>query len=68
MAERIKPLGWHLVLHLDAEDLLTYREFLLGLPVPFAIDHMGRTMVKNGLEQPRSRCCWTCCAPTRRPG
>jgi 2-pyrone-4,6-dicarboxylate lactonase len=52
MAERIKPFGWHLVLHLDAEDLLTYREFLLGLPVPFAIDHMGRSMVKNGLEQP----------------
>ena len=51
MAERIKPLGWHLVLHLDAEDLITYREFLLGLPVPFAIDHMGRAMVKNGLDQ-----------------
>ena len=51
MAERIKPLGWHLVLHLDSEDLITYREFLLGLPVPFAIDHMGRAMVKNGLDQ-----------------
>jgi len=52
MAERIKPLGWHLVLHLDAQDLLTFRDFLLGLPVPFAIDHMGRTMVENGLAQP----------------
>jgi 2-pyrone-4,6-dicarboxylate lactonase len=51
MAQRIQPLGWHLVLHLDAEDLVTYREFLLGLPVPFAIDHMGRTMVKNGVDQ-----------------
>jgi predicted TIM-barrel fold metal-dependent hydrolase len=51
MAERIKHLGWHLVLHLDSEDLVTYREFLFGLPVPFAIDHMGRAMVKNGLNQ-----------------
>ena len=51
MAERIKPLGWHLVLHLDSEDLVTYREFLLRLPVPFAIDHMGRAMVSNGLDQ-----------------
>ncbi|MES2188345.1 MAG: amidohydrolase family protein [Pseudomonadota bacterium] len=51
LAERIKPLGWHLVLHLDAEDLVTYRDFLLGLPVPFVIDHMGRTMVKNGQAQ-----------------
>ena len=51
MAKRIQPLGWHLVLHLDSEDLITYREFLLGLPVPFAIDHMGRPMVKNGIDQ-----------------
>lgn len=51
MAGRIKPLGWHLVLHLDAEDLVTYRAFLDTLPVPFVIDHMGRTMVAHGLGQ-----------------
>lgn len=51
MAERIRPLGWHLVLHLDAEDLLTYRAFLDTLPIPFVIDHMGRTLVENGIDQ-----------------
>jgi predicted TIM-barrel fold metal-dependent hydrolase len=51
IAERIKPLGWHLVLHLNAEDLIQYRPFLDTLPVPFVIDHMGRTMVENGIDQ-----------------
>ena len=48
---RIKPLGWHLQVHLDAQDILTYRDFLLGLDFPFIIDHMGRVVAKNGLEQ-----------------
>jgi 2-pyrone-4,6-dicarboxylate lactonase len=49
--ERIKPLGWHLVLHLDAEDILTYREFLRRFTIPFVIDHMGRVDAARGLEQ-----------------
>ncbi len=51
MANRIAKLGWHLVLHLDAQDIVTYKAFLDTLPVPFVIDHMGRTMVQNGLDQ-----------------
>jgi predicted TIM-barrel fold metal-dependent hydrolase len=51
LAERIAPLGWHLQLHLAAQDLLEQREFLQHLQVPFAIDHMGRTMVADGLHQ-----------------
>jgi 2-pyrone-4,6-dicarboxylate lactonase len=51
IAQRIAALGWHLVLHLDAEDLVRYRAFLDTLPVPFVIDHMGRTMVRDGIDQ-----------------
>jgi predicted TIM-barrel fold metal-dependent hydrolase len=51
VVRRIKPLGWHLQVHLDAQDILTYRDFLLGLDIPFIIDHMGRVVAKNGLEQ-----------------
>jgi 2-pyrone-4,6-dicarboxylate lactonase len=51
MAQRIAPLGWHLVLHLDAEDLLTYRGFLDTLKLPFVIDHMGRVVAEHGLGQ-----------------
>ena len=48
---RIKPLGWHIVLHLDAEDILTRQELLGRIDVPFIIDHMGRVKAADGLEQ-----------------
>ncbi len=48
---RIAPLGWHVVLHLDAGDILTYRDFLNRLRIPFVIDHMGRIEAKHGLVQ-----------------
>ena len=48
---RIRPLGWHVVLHLDAEDILTQQELLKGINVPFIIDHMGRVKAADGLEQ-----------------
>ena len=51
MAERIAPMGWHLVVHLDAEDIVELSPLLLGLPVPFVIDHMARVKAGEGLEQ-----------------
>jgi len=51
IAGRIAAFGWHLVLHLDAEDILTYRDFLDGLTIPFVIDHMGRVKAGEGLAQ-----------------
>jgi predicted TIM-barrel fold metal-dependent hydrolase len=49
--ERIQPLGWHVVLHFDAQDLLEFKDMLLNLPVQFIIDHMGRVPTKDGLDQ-----------------
>jgi len=49
--QRVEPLGWHLVLHLDAEDIRTYGDFFRRLTVPFVIDHMGRIDAAQGLEQ-----------------
>ena len=49
--ERITPLGWHLQLHLDAQDIRQYRTFLDGLKIPFIIDHMGRPEAKLGVKQ-----------------
>jgi predicted TIM-barrel fold metal-dependent hydrolase len=48
---RVTPLGWHIQLHLDAEDIETYRDFLKSLRVPFIIDHMGRVEARHGLDQ-----------------
>ena len=51
VVNRIKALGWHVVLHFDAADLLEYKPLLDGLPVPFVIDHMGRVPTGAGLQQ-----------------
>ena len=51
VVSRIKPLGWHLQVHLDAADIDSYRAFLEGLNVPFIVDHMGRVEAGHGLAQ-----------------
>jgi predicted TIM-barrel fold metal-dependent hydrolase len=52
---RIKPMGWHIVLHFDAEDILAQRDLLTRIDVPFIVDHMGRVKAAEGLEQPAFR-------------
>lgn len=48
---RIKPLGWHVVLHVDAPDIAALAEMIRGLTLPFVIDHMGRVPAKDGVDQ-----------------
>ncbi|GGM01035.1 amidohydrolase family protein [Pseudomonas asuensis] len=48
---RLEPLGWHVVLHLDAQDIVTYANRLERIRVPFIIDHMGRVKAQEGLDQ-----------------
>jgi predicted TIM-barrel fold metal-dependent hydrolase len=49
--QRVQPLGWHLVVHLDAADIVDLSDCLRGLALPFVIDHMGRVDAGAGLEQ-----------------
>ncbi|GLU35033.1 2-pyrone-4,6-dicarboxylate hydrolase [Trinickia caryophylli] len=49
--ERIQRLSWHVVLHLDAQDILAYAERIERIEVPFVIDHMGRIRAEAGLDQ-----------------
>lgn len=51
LVDRVRPLGWHVVLHFDAADLVAFNDLLYRLPVPFVIDHMGRVPTRDGLEQ-----------------
>ena len=51
LVARIKPLGWHIVLHFDADDILAQQHLLGRIDVPFIIDHMGRVKAADGLEQ-----------------
>lgn len=45
IAERIKPLGWHIVIYFEAQDLAEYYDFFTSLPVTVVVDHMGRPNV-----------------------
>jgi predicted TIM-barrel fold metal-dependent hydrolase len=49
--ERLRAMGWHLILHLDAEDLAELEGTFEKLPVPFVIDHMGRVKASHGVQQ-----------------
>jgi 2-pyrone-4,6-dicarboxylate lactonase len=49
---RIREMGWHLVLHLDAKDIAELSPMIKKLPLPFIIDHMGRVKAGDGLDQP----------------
>jgi predicted TIM-barrel fold metal-dependent hydrolase len=49
--QRIQPLGWHLVVHLDAADIVELSGLFRALSLPFVIDHMGRVKAGAGLEQ-----------------
>ena len=53
--DRIKGLGWHVVLHLDAESIIPLSDMMRKLPLPFIIDHMGRVPAKAGVAQPSFR-------------
>lgn len=48
---RIARLDWHLVIHLDAQDIVDYADLFSTLPVPMVIDHMGRVPAGDGLDQ-----------------
>jgi len=49
--EKVRSLGWHLILHLDSNDLVEFKDLFMKLPVPMVIDHMGRVKAGDGLEQ-----------------
>lgn len=52
LAERIAPLGWHAVVHFEADRLEILAPVLKSLPVTMVIDHMGRVDASAGLDQP----------------
>jgi predicted TIM-barrel fold metal-dependent hydrolase len=49
---KVKSLGWHLVLHMDAIDIDALTPMIRKLEMPFVIDHMGRVESAKGVEQP----------------
>jgi len=54
IVEKIRPLGWHIVVYFEANELHEIEDFLRDLPTTVVIDHMGRPDVSapEGLAHP----------------
>jgi 2-pyrone-4,6-dicarboxylate lactonase len=52
IARRVAPLGWHVVVYFEAQDLPELREFFTSLPTAVVIDHMGRPDVGKPIDGP----------------
>jgi 2-pyrone-4,6-dicarboxylate lactonase len=52
LAERIRPLGWHVVVYFESPDLPEIYELLAGLPTVVVVDHMGRPDVSRPVDNP----------------
>jgi predicted TIM-barrel fold metal-dependent hydrolase len=50
-----EALGWHVVLHLDAQDIVPLADTISAIRIPFVIDHMARVKAKDGTGQPAFR-------------
>ena len=49
--DRVRTRGWHVVLHLDAPDIVPLTPMIRALPLVFMIDHMGRVPAAAGPDQ-----------------
>lgn len=52
VARRIAPLGWHLQVYVEGEQLPELAPMLASLPVPVVVDHMGQIMTGWGVDHP----------------
>jgi len=48
---KVIPLGWHLVIHVNAEDIVKYADFFAKFDLTIVVDHMGRVPTSKGVEQ-----------------
>ena len=52
IANRIAPLGWHVVVYFEAQDLPELWDFFTALPTTVVVDHMGRPDVTKPVDGP----------------
>ena len=52
IAGRIAPLGWHVVVYFEAQDLPELWDFFTTLPTAVVVDHMGRPDVAKPVDGP----------------
>ena len=52
IADRIAPLGWHVVIYFEAQELIEIYDLITALPTIVVVDHMGRPDVSKPLDGP----------------
>lgn len=52
IAAKIAPLGWHIVIYFEGDDLEGLESFFDRLPTPLVVDHMGRPDVTKPVDGP----------------
>lgn len=50
VANKIAPLGWHIVVYFEAQDLPELWDFFTSLPTTVVVDHMGRPDVTKPVD------------------
>ena len=53
IAQRIAPLGWHVVVYFESQDLPELWDFFTRLPTTVVVDHMGRPDVGQPVDGPQ---------------
>jgi len=53
IAEKVAPLGWHVVVYFEAPDLAELKPLFTSLPTTVVVDHMGRPDVSLGVDHPQ---------------
>ena len=49
--DKVQFLGWHLVIHVNAEDIIKYEDFFSQFKMDIVVDHMGRVPTTEGVGQ-----------------
>jgi 2-pyrone-4,6-dicarboxylate lactonase len=52
IAQRVQPLGWHIVIYFEAQELPELYDFFTSLPTIVVVDHMGRPDVNKPVDGP----------------
>jgi 2-pyrone-4,6-dicarboxylate lactonase len=50
VAEKVKKLGWHIVIYFEAQELPELYDFFASLPTTVVVDHMGRPDVTKPVD------------------
>jgi predicted TIM-barrel fold metal-dependent hydrolase len=52
LAARVQAFGWHVQIHLRADQIVAAADLLLRLPGTVVLDHLGRLPPSTGIEDP----------------